>query len=160
MLRLAPISCSDKTRIGSASTPITIRRLGTVDHRRHRLRIGNGCQRSSRTAEAVECRRHVFARIVNEMVNPEQARERLLVGAACPECSSNARRPLPGVTGSYRTLLGSEQNPRQLICRAAVASMEDREKRTMPSPAFGELRSSCDRSHRVLANLIPNLQHD
>jgi hypothetical protein len=103
-----------------------------VDHRRHRLRIGNGCQRSSLTAEAVECRRHVFGRIVNEMVNPEQARERLLVGAACPECSSNARRPSPGVTGSYRTLLGSEQNRRQVICREAVASMEDREKRTMP----------------------------
>jgi hypothetical protein len=66
------------------------------------------------------------------MVNPEQARERLLVGAARPECSSNARGPLPGVTGSYRTLLGSEQNPRQLICSEAVASMKDREKRTMP----------------------------
>jgi len=72
-----------------------------VDHRRHRLRIGNGCQGSSLTAQAVERRRHVFALIVNEMVNPEQARERLLVGAARPDCSSNARRPF---TRSYREL--------------------------------------------------------
>ena len=72
-----------------------------VDHRRHRLRIGNECQGSPLTAEAVECRRHDLARIVNKMVNPEQARERLLVGAARPDCSSNARRPF---TRSYREL--------------------------------------------------------
>src|SRR6516162_9569644 len=71
-----------------------------VDHRRHRLRIGNGCQRSSLTAEAVECRRHVFARIVNEMVNPEQARERLFVGAGARNAAPMRDGPhqeLPGV---------------------------------------------------------------
>ena len=103
-----------------------------VDHRRHRLRIGNGCQRSSLTAEAVECRRHVFARIVNEMVNPEQARERLFVGAGARNAAPMRDGPLPGVTESYRTLLGSEQSPRQVTCREAITSMEDREKRTMP----------------------------
>ena len=76
-----------------------------VDHRRHRLRIGNGCQRGSLTAEAVECRRHDLARIVNEMVNPEQARERLLVGAApgmqlqCATTFTRSYRELPDFTG-------------------------------------------------------------
>src|SRR6516162_6338528 len=93
-----------------------------VDHRRHRLRIGNGCQRSSLTAEAVECRRHVFARIVSEMVNPEQARERLLVGAAPPgiqlQCATaftRSYRELPDFTG-----IGAASEATNLPCGGSL----------------------------------------
>ena len=158
MLRLAPISCSDKTGIDT----ITIRRLRTASPSITSVIAfaGNGCQRSSLTAEAVECRRHVFARIVSEMVNPEQARERLLVGAAPPgiqlQCATaftRSYRELPDFTG-----IGAASEATNLPCGGGL--VERPGEAHDASPAFGGLRSSCDRSHRVLANLIPNLQHD
>jgi hypothetical protein len=53
-----------------------------VDRRRHRLGASNGREHGSRAAKAVECRCHVFSRVVDEVVRTELAGERLFVATA------------------------------------------------------------------------------
>jgi hypothetical protein len=92
-----------------------------IDRRCHCFGAGDGRQHRSRSAEAIECRSHILGRAVNEVVSPQLAGERLLVG------------PTGDRDGAETELIG-ELHPEM----AKAADAQDRDHVARHRPAVAE----------------------